>query len=550
MPIIEWKTPSPLWKADALDQPRILELEGDNFLPDFLAMLAGQSPMELEKLDPKGRAGNHLKLYQPLHGRYYLVTGSLICHQMGWPDRAVARQDGEKVSFVVRRLVKGQEQGWANDRWQSLRDEGGYLLRDKYGDPVQVLPGEERFPLHSASVCPASTGSASPPADPWGVLTCNRRTIYYGYIPVGSRDKYLENLRPPSGDPAQDLDDYIGEINRDTTTPQDYRLFLLQGRVINPWRALFLERPLTGDPPTPSDPFAGNDDKLYEVSLSLILELRDFLSSALSDVYAAVVKDDGSGLSGDRQALYQELGIIHIGVVSGNIMPLCQAIREQSGSQPPARQYNLQSLYLVESGHTVGLGGPPAADFLAFNFTTLFSEALTESAPMQPSEELAGLLQDQVRLDPPAQTTGDWDGSYFLRLVYERPECPPVVSDSSSNFTFAKAFDPDAPARHIRIELPSIKLSDLRKYQHGVGLQMSPELQDIMSRVNKGMLKGEGLSDPSSGWGLGMICSFSLQIIFLVAFIVMFIFLIALNFVFWWLPFLKICFPIPKRAGS
>ena len=43
-----------------------------------------------------------------------------------------------------------------------------------------------------------------------------------------------------------------------------------------------------------------------------------------------------------------------------------------------------------------------------------------------------------------------------------------------------------------------------------------------------------------------MICAFSLAIIFLVAFIVMFIFLIILNIVFWWLPFLKICFPIPR----
>jgi hypothetical protein len=44
-----------------------------------------------------------------------------------------------------------------------------------------------------------------------------------------------------------------------------------------------------------------------------------------------------------------------------------------------------------------------------------------------------------------------------------------------------------------------------------------------------------------------MICSFSFQIIFLVAFLVMFIFLILFNIIFWWLPFLKICFPIPRK---
>ena len=90
-------------------------------------------------------------------------------------------------------------------------------------------------------------------------------------------------------------------------------------------------------------------------------------------------------------------------------------------------------------------------------------------------------------------------------------------------------------------------MKDLRKYKRGVGMEMSPELRDVMNRVTKGMLDGDGLSGSSGGWELGMICSFSLQIIFLVAFIVMFIFLIAFNFIFWWMAFLKICFPIPVK---
>ena len=110
--------------------------------------------------------------------------------------------------------------------------------------------------------------------------------------------------------------------------------------------------------------------------------------------------------------------------------------------------------------------------------------------------------------------------------------------------------DPAAPARNIRIELPSIKPKDLRRYKKGVGMEMAPELRDVMNRVRKSMLEGDDLLPDSISWDLGMICSFSLQIIFLVAFIVMFIFLIALNFIFWWLPFLKICFPIPVKKSS
>jgi hypothetical protein len=51
-----------------------------------------------------------------------------------------------------------------------------------------------------------------------------------------------------------------------------------------------------------------------------------------------------------------------------------------------------------------------------------------------------------------------------------------------------------------------------------------------------------------AGWELGMICTFSIQIITLIAFVVMFIFAILLNIVFWWMAFLKICLPIPKKA--
>jgi hypothetical protein len=79
-------------------------------------------------------------------------------------------------------------------------------------------------------------------------------------------------------------------------------------------------------------------------------------------------------------------------------------------------------------------------------------------------------------------------------------------------------------------------------------MAMSPELRDMMGRVNSDMLTGAGLSGSPGGPSLGMVCSFALPIIFLVAFIVMFIFLILLNIVFWWLPFLRICFPIPRRS--
>ena len=62
----------------------------------------------------------------------------------------------------------------------------------------------------------------------------------------------------------------------------------------------------------------------------------------------------------------------------------------------------------------------------------------------------------------------------------------------------------------------------------------------------KKALQGE-LGDTKQ-FDLGTICSFSIPIITICALLVLFIFLILLNIVFWWLPFIRICFPISLKA--
>jgi hypothetical protein len=47
---------------------------------------------------------------------------------------------------------------------------------------------------------------------------------------------------------------------------------------------------------------------------------------------------------------------------------------------------------------------------------------------------------------------------------------------------------------------------------------------------------------------VGLLCSFSIPIITICALIVLMIFISLLNIVFWWMPFLRICFPISLKA--
>jgi hypothetical protein len=196
------------------------------------------------------------------------------------------------------------------------------------------------------------------------------------------------------------------------------------------------------------------------------------------------------------------------------------------------------------------LATPPDASSSGGPFHTLFRKALDEEKQERKSANKAWLVvpdevKDILKDDPP---NGD---TYCLRLVYEHDPCAPVVSERSDVFTFAKAVDPDAPARHVRIEMPSIKFKDLRKYKRGIGMQTSCELNNFMNTLSLDGVTKSNLKKPapcgtgSGGIDIGWICSFSLQILFIIAFIIMFVFLIALNFVFWWIAFFRICFPIP-----
>jgi hypothetical protein len=69
-----------------------------------------------------------------------------------------------------------------------------------------------------------------------------------------------------------------------------------------------------------------------------------------------------------------------------------------------------------------------------------------------------------------------------------------------------------------------------------------------MSRVTDAKKTIEGQLDDGDPLDIGMVCSFSIPIITICALIVLFLFLALLNLVFFWLPFVRICLPVPIKA--
>jgi hypothetical protein len=164
-------------------------------------------------------------------------------------------------------------------------------------------------------------------------------------------------------------------------------------------------------------------------------------------------------------------------------------------------------------------------------------------------------VQGDVATEPPDVPKLDSRGvsQYVLRCVYRRPECgalcPDVVSAPSDKFRIASFFDFDAPVRSITISMPvDTSIKDLRKLRKNVSFLLSNELRQQMNRVTNMKDALDGKFADGKSVDLGLICSFSIPIITICALMVLMIFISLLNIVFWWTPFLRICFPIGLKA--
>lgn len=194
--------------------------------------------------------------------------------------------------------------------------------------------------------------------------------------------------------------------------------------------------------------------------------------------------------------------------------------------------------------------------------------ALLEAA-LEPPQEGQALPEPALASMQPADMREAW---YAIRLVYERPDCAPhegtVVSQPTRPFQMAGFFDPDAPARPIRIGLPvDISPNGLRKFDKNTAFMLSDMLCGQIDRM-----KGIGLVDlvlsvlpwpfhkdldvpakgdckTGGGISLGVMCSLSIPIVTIAAMILLIIIVSLLDFVFRWMPFLVACFPLPGFKG-
>jgi len=551
--VLGWLAPAPLWgdggiavESPALLQPFMAEMQSDQFVAEFLAVMSapgtagGPDPTDLFTMSPTVANNGSYRLYQPLSQRYYLVTASLVCRRVGIPDRAVDRSAGERTSFVVRRLMPdGTEQAWVPITGAPAIPGGPPTGTFNQASPCELFKGEEQFPMHPAPV--ATFAAPGTTAATFGMAPGGPgRTVHYGYIATGRRERMIV---PLSDDVAvSDLAtvNALAPADGGPKFPENPMLGDLFSRVVHPWRILQDIAQGVATPP-------GNSNTDY-ASLYVILDLGDWLNTNLPTVYANLMASAAIGSSAGDALRAAIEGITVKTKNPSSSTTLAQALIDLSSFEAlvsgadiagPSTDYDLTAAWTSTPDVATWLGSSRISG--GGSLAALALAALNE-AQVQPS--VPAELQGMIKIDPAWPVAGNGPDNFIIRTVFQHDPCRPVLSAQSPPFQLARALDGDAPARKIRIALPDI--SNLRQFQRGVAIEMPPSLRRVLDRVTPKTLQGDLGNDP--GVELGMICSFSIQIMWVLSFMVMFVFVLTFNIIFWWVAFIKICFPIPVPA--
>jgi hypothetical protein len=565
-----------------------------------------------------------LKLYQPAHQRYYMIAACLVCRLVGLPDRTLDSARQERVTFIVRRLVHpDQSQTTAPsdpescDEYALVQTLSGSVWRqvskaNEHKGNV-LIPGEEQLPLFAVHFR-ADDG--------------HRRRLLAGLIPVGKREAYLGASRDASGPVAGTPS--TGELGESEVSSTDPRMVLLYTQVTEPWKRLLERAeavrvlhdgepapippvPPPDPPPDPPAPTPGARhallktarEQIQTVSWYIVLDLVNYLKQYLPEVWSVVVGEQPEGSLTDPHALNLLTALTDTSAHEELITALTTGspIYTRDHVQPSLRQA-LQDVGTVEEaleGVTTPYdrepdptlpppSGPlwpewlfPLADPLAPAPLPPVTPAPT-GTPLETAQQRIDHLVELVRLALPLQATTPMptpalasqellqtgDGWFVLRCVFERPNCgplePPVVSIPTQPFKMAGFFDPDAPARPIRVALPiDTSPAGLRKFDKNTAFMVSDMLCGQIDRL-KALTLGDlvrsvlpwpfhkELSVPEKGpctdpndasLSLGMICSLSIPIITICALILLMIIVNLLDVIFRWLPYFLICFRLP-----
>jgi hypothetical protein len=514
---VVWRTAQPLWtESTAFERPAVLRFADDDFMEQMqvavapggaglAALVAGsetwQDPGAGLGAPHERGDGTPIKLFQPAHARYYLVTASLVCRRYGHPDHTVAAARDETVAFLLRRLSPrgpapidpADPATFLEHGWIPAGPAGSWQL----AGAATALPGEARLPLF-----PITSARAG-----------ERRRLLAGLVPVSRRETFEPAAVVAPGAAAGSPDPLA--------VLADTRFRMLETVVAGLQMIL-----VTGA----AAELALVHESLFFTMVDLARWLGEHFPGALAEGSTVLASslDQKFGTTTWRHAL----GVALAGEATAGF---------QEGDDEPAPVAGMSVFSILPAIAALGVEPFEPAGPAMFPTQTTFFDAARKALPAAGS---APLVSEKA----PA-TAGP--AVYVTRCLYERPHCPPAerqrLSAPSRAFSLAPFYDPDAPARPVRIVLPvDTSPAGLRKFPRNVSTVLSAELRKQMQRATEDTLRdgSVGAAPPIS---FGMVCQLSVPIIAICALILLMIIVAVLNIIFFWVPLFKICAPVPKE---
>lgn len=516
-----------------------------------------------------------LKLYQPSHQRYYLVAASLVCQLPGLPDRVVDSGQQERATFVLRRLIpkSGVKRPTADP---STADEYAYVTNAAGTGWQRVLPtaagavapGEEQLPLFKSQF----VGDDH-----------KRRNVLAGLVPASRREAYMH--ASPMSDPVAALSG--GGVLTPAALPQDARITLLQTQVTEPWRQLVTraasaeqtQKAARSVLPSSGVPAAavreatrrGVRQQIQTVSWYVLLDLAIYLEQHIPNAWRAI-NGTGGGVTAAEQALVSAIAATtftrdSVTRTMKSVLPLIRAretqlekvtgIYTEGSTAWPSELFSLATVRSSEQLDGTGGTAPSPVE----SVSGLSPDTLDSLVKAALPATAAGPVSAPPLTTRPVMAPGD-AGWFVIRCAYERPRCGPLhpvlVSEPTEVFQLAGFFDPDAPARPIRIGLPvDVSPAGLRKFDKNTAFMVSDVLCGHIKRFKALSLGDLVLSvlpwpfhqdlpvNDGAPCSDGMMCSLSIPIITICALLLLMIIVSLLDFVFKWMPYFFICFPLP-----
>jgi hypothetical protein len=523
--------------------PVILQMHDDDFPARFLVDLASAGKDRISSVESVDRIPQPQKpplLFQPVQRMMHVAMVELNCETAGLPRVDPTRV--QSTGIVIRRLNRGSERGvsdsnrmsaWMRSprgqyRWVAL-NRGQEDLDPEPSKRPQLQSGIPELDKQLATIALATAQTEiSTPAYPAPPATCAvlGRSVVYGLVATASSE--VSDASPPAAPLA------------DQTALTQNLPALLQVGDHNSGPQFPPLASQTVDSRWMSDDFLRNQFPNDDTSVKQF----QMFSTALRMLHNVFNAFDPSGAT-----ILQTLNQHNVYNVTVDLNP------GQTPAASPSDSMGMGDFY--SAAKTVLL------DFNAYgnlspNFPTITMPTSWDGFTQQDADDLAGKLMSA--LTPRAKATATPLGRYqnrnnlyclrmFFRIKGETPNCPAelVWSQYSEPFRIAAWYESsDRP--HPPVPLPDPTPDFLKNVKPNCSFHVPANLMGAMQGASmSGLMNGAaGGSSVSLDW----ICGFNIPLITICAFFVLNIFLMLLNIVFFWLPFIKICIPFPVQAGE